>query len=380
MNGRTLPDGLEWHPATRQLWIRTQDLADIALRDPHIDLAPDSDRDRADLPDEDAVPTVAQFFELWYHRGANHPVFRHHLRKAYSAGSSSRYHDTFADLAARRLAQLPPAGDLVSSFIAPYCLDSTFRSMGFPEREWGRLAKVYRVVMFVIKLRFRAVLRLEPRQRLAFEAALRHLRSSVEELLRADRPSPLVTAFQEYASAHDRHVWADVATIGQLLAAGVPQVTTGLAVACRSALADPALLGRIRTGEVGADEVAEEAMRLTPPFLGVFGWVNESCDCLGLRLEPGSAVVVDIPAVNTDPARVEDPREFCPHRSRHANFTFGKGAHYCLGATSARAQIAPALRSIVDHPRRVDIEFDAVRLDNDGFSQTVRAFPYRLGG
>jgi len=232
--------------------------------------------------------------------------------------------------------------------------------------------------MFVIKQRFRGVRQLEPRQRLAFEAALRHLRSAVEALLRVDRPSPLVAAFQQYASTHGGYVWADVATIGQLLAAGVPQVTTGLAVACRSALADPVLLDRTRAGEVSVDEVAEEAMRLTPPFLGVFGWVNTVCDCLGLRLEPGSAVVVDIPAVNTDPARVGAPHDFCPHRSRHANFTFGKGAHYCLGATSARAQIAPALREIVDYPRRFDIEFEAVKLNNDGFSQSVRAFPFRL--
>jgi cytochrome P450 len=379
MTDEALPHGLEWNAATCQMWVRTQALADIALRDPHIDVALDSRRDRVNLPGEDAIPTVAQFFELWYHRGANHPVFRHELRKAYSLGSTSRYSDRFAELATKQVAQLPEAGDLVTSFVAPYCLNSTFCFMGFREREWTRLAKVYHVLMFVIRLRFQGALHLEPQQRQAFEAALSHLRSAVDELLRTDRPSPLVASFQAYAAGHGRYPWADVATIGQLLAAGVPQVTTGLAVACRSALADRTLLHRIRDGEVGADQVAEEAMRLTPPFLGVFGWVNAVCDCLGSRLQPGSAVVVDVPAVNTDPARIEDPHDFCPHRSRHTNFTFGKGAHYCLGGTSARAQIAFGLRGIVDYPRPIDIDFDSVKLNNDGFSQTVRAFPFRLG-
>lgn len=377
MTEHTSIAGLERDTTTGQWFIRTQHLADIALRDPHLGMTLDPDRASTEIPSSDATPTVAQFFELWYRRGANHPVLGPALRKAYGPGAVGTFEADFQRLAAARAAELPANGDLLEDFVLPYCLHSTFRLMGFPRAEWANLTKVYHVLMYVVRARFRGILEFDDRRQQAFASAMHHLRRAVDELRTGDRPTPLATALGQYADAEGPDPWGDMATIGQLLAAGVPQVTTGIAVAARELFGSPELLASVRAGEVDVAQVAEEAMRLNPPFLGVFAWVNEPCDCLGVRLEPRDPVVVDILAVNADPSRVSDPAEFCPARNRNANYTFGKGAHYCLGAASARLQIAAGLEALVglEHP----LKLGELRLDNDGFSLVAKAAPYAVG-
>ncbi|WJK33699.1 cytochrome P450 [Solwaraspora sp. WMMA2065] len=373
----TLPAGLTRRVDTKQWLVRSHDLADVVLRDPHIGMELAPDRDSVPLPTPGEIPSVAQFFELWYRRGANHPAFGRRLRRAYAPAAVADFAPTFVDLAMARAGALPPAGDLVADFVEPFCLDSTFQLMGFPPARWPMLAKVYRIIMLVIQARSRGVLDLPARQAAAFSTALRYLRAAMDELTAGTAVTPVVAAFQAHAEAEGPDPWADVAAVAQLLAAGVPQVTTGTAVACRCVYGDASLLAALREGTVDAADVAEEAMRLSPPFLGVFGWVLANCDCLGVRLRPGEAVVVDLVAVNRDPGRMTDPLAFCPGRSRNLNVTFGKGAHYCLGAASARLQVVAGLVGLVGNSR-VHPDVSGFRLTDDGFAQTARAFPYRV--
>ncbi|SCF35243.1 Cytochrome P450 [Micromonospora viridifaciens] len=373
---RRLPAGLSWRADTKQWLVHKHDLADVVLRDPHVGMELAPDRVPVPLPAPDEVPSVAQFFELWYQRGANQPAFGRHLRRAYAPAAVAGFAAPFTELAERRAAALPGAGDLVTDFVEPFCLDSTFLLMGFPPGRWPALAKVYRIIMSVLLARSRGVLDLPARQAAAFTTALRYLRAAVDELTAGAAVTPVVASLQAHAEAEGPDPWADVAAVAQLLAAGVPQVTTGTAVACRSAYGDPALLAALREGTSDASDVAEEAMRLAPPFLGVYGWVLADCDCLGVRLLPGEAVVVDIVAVNRDPDRMADPLAFCPGRSRSLNITFGKGAHYCLGAASARLQVVAGLVGLVGS-RGVHPDVSGFRLTDDGFAQAARAFPYR---
>ncbi|MFI7637841.1 cytochrome P450 [Nonomuraea sp. NPDC049400] len=359
-----LPDGLEWNPETRHWLVRTQALADIVLRDPHVGTLPANGV--ADTDHTDEVPSVSRFFNLWYLRGANHPEVAPDLRRVYNAGPLAGFRPVLGKLAAERRARLLGSGNLVEDFVAPYCLDSTFALMGFAEEDWATLTKVYHVLMFAVRKRFRGERELGERAGQAFESALVFLRSALGRA----QDVPLMQVLRAPAA----HPWADVALVGQLLAAGVPQVTTGLAVGCHALLGRPEVLDSVTRGEVTVEQVAEEAMRIHPPFLTIHGWTTEGCDCLGVRLEPGTAIVVDVQAVNNDPARVDDPESFCPARGRTTTFTFGKGAHYCLGATSARYQIAEALGALAADPLRVDAA--AMRVTSDPFSQTVSGLPY----
>lgn len=373
----TLPRGLHHDPATGQWRVRSQALADIVLRDPHIGTTPDPARAAVAPPGPDEIPSVAQFFDLWYRRGANHPTFKYQLRNAYNANSVAPFGSAFEELALAHAAALPAEGDLVGSFAEPYCLESTFALMGFPRAQWPSLTKAYHVVMFVIRQRFRGTGAMSDRGLAAFQSIMVFLRSAVAGLVEHGS-TPLARAFRDQDAAEGELPWANAATIGQLLAAGVPQVNTGAAVALRALFTGDGLLDQVRAGELDAEQVAEEAMRLHPPFLAIFGWVGEPCDCLGVRLEPGAAVVVDIAAVNADPDHVAEPAAFCPVRGKGANYTFGKGAHYCLGAASARLQIGAALRGVLAAGRDLAVDGARMALHDDGFSQTATALPYSL--
>ena len=356
--------------------IRTQELADIALRDPHIGMIVKPDRPPTELPAADSAPSVAQFFDLWYRYGANDSDIAPELRRAYGNSAVRRYTDGFAGLADAYRDRLPAQGDLVDAFVGPYCVDSTLLLMGFHRNRWPALAKVYRVLMFLIRRRLRGATALADSQRPTVDTALCYLRDATAELMATETPTPLVEALRAVADQRGGYVWADVAVISQLLAAGVPQVTTGLGIACRDLYGDPELLRAVRAGEVDAEQVAEESMRLTPPFLSVFGWVNEPCECLGESLAPGTALMVDIPAVNRDVERVPDPDRFCPARARSANYTFGRGTHYCLGANSARLQVSVGLARLAAGNRTLSIDTAGVTIENDGLAQSVRTVPY----
>jgi cytochrome P450 len=370
--------GLDHDQNTGQWFVRTQALADVVLRDPHTGMSPAPTRVAGEPPDAATVPSVTQFFDLWYRRGANHPMFGKELRRAYGASAVDRFTSEFTALATQQLADLPERGDLVAEFVAPYCLHSTFRLMGFARAEWPNLTKAYHVLMYVIRARTRGGAEPTGRAAAAFTTAVRYLGDAIDELMASTAGTPLVAACQAYARTAGRDRWADVATVGQLLAAGVPQVTTGLAVACRSLCANPGLLAAVRAGDVTAGGVAEESMRLHPPFLAMYCWVRDECDCLGVRLAPRTPLVIDIVAANTDPARTDRPTEFCPTRNLGTNLTFGKGAHYCPGATSARTMIGAALHAVAvaDRPPVVDVE--TTRIGDDGFARTVMAMPYVL--
>ncbi|MEU6714625.1 cytochrome P450 [Nonomuraea sp. NPDC046802] len=359
-----LPDGLEWDGETRQWLVRKRALAEVVLRDPHVGTLPANGV--ADTAHPDEVPSVSRFFNLWYLRGANHPELAPELRRVYNAGPLADFRPVLAELAAERRARLTGSGDLVEDFVAPYCLDGTFALMGFAEQDWASLTKVYHVLMFAVRSRFRGERELGERAEQAFASSLVFLRSALGRA----RDVPLMKVLR----APGALPWADVALVGQLLAAGVPQVRTGLAVACHALLGRPEVLEMVGRGEATVEQVAEEAMRIHPPFLTIYGWTTETCDCLGVRLEPGAAIVVDVRAVNNDPADVDGPESFCPARGRTTTFTFGKGAHYCLGATSARYQIAEALGALAADPLRIDAA--AMRVTDDGFSQTVSGLPY----
>jgi cytochrome P450 len=148
--------------------------------------------------------------------------------------------------------------------------------------------------------------------------------------------------------------------------AGIEPMIVGSSIACRDIWADPALLGALRSGTASADEIAEEVLRRNPPFGNIFRFVAEPCACLGVRLEPGTIVAVDIAAVNGR----------CPVRSRSAVLTFGKGAHYCLGANSARVQVAAGLRQLVAGRPSLRVDPAAARIDTHNNLKEVRALPY----
>jgi hypothetical protein len=100
----------------------------------------------------------------------------------------------------------------------------------------------------------------------------------------------------------------------------------------------------------------------------------------GHRLRRGDKVLLLIGSANRDERVFPDPDRFDLHRDTSAHLSFGRGTHFCLGASLARLEARVALEEV---QRRIpDWEVDESRLVRV-HSTNVRGFaslPISFGG
>ena len=374
----SLPEGLHWDPERNRLKVRNPQLADAVLRDPHIvtGIAHGRPGEAPRLPADGETPSIVGFFQLWYTVGPSYPRFSTELRKAFTKHTVEAFAERFRDVADHHLAAMPTRGDLVCDYLSPYFMHSTFSMIGVPEREWPNLTKVARLVIHLFKQQLRGVRQHDAREVAAFHTAMRYLKRLTDEMLDGDSDAPFLLAARRLAPL-DPSTWPVAALVGQLLMAGIEPMTVGAASAYRDLAARPDALAAARRGSLDMGQIAEEVMRLNPPFAHMFRFVAQPCDCLGTHLEPGTIVAIDIAAVNMAMAPARDSVAGCPVR-HSAVLTFGKGTHYCLGANSARVQVAVGLRQLVTAKPTLRLNTEAIRINTHNNLKEVRAIPYWL--
>lgn len=118
----------------------------------------------------------------------------------------------------------------------------------------------------------------------------------------------------------------------------------------RRLAADPSLAGN----------AVEEGMRLHPAAPATMRLAGEELVYGGVRFPAGTVLVLRADCANRDPEVFTDPDVFDITRpNAHQQVTFGGGAHYCLGAYLARAELEEALLALVK-------AMPGVRMDGPG--------------
>ena len=93
----------------------------------------------------------------------------------------------------------------------------------------------------------------------------------------------------------------------------------------------------------------EEALRFESPFRGHYRHVLRDTSLAGIELPAGSHLLLLWGAANRDPAHVDAPNEFRLNRtSVKDHVTFGKGAHFCVGAALARLEARIGLGMLLE--------------------------------
>ena len=88
----------------------------------------------------------------------------------------------------------------------------------------------------------------------------------------------------------------------------------------------------------------EELLRFEPPGPHVARFAAESDVVFhGQTIPAGSAVLLMLASANRDERHFDDPDTFDIHRKPGGHLTFGRGAHFCLGAPLARLEGRVAL-------------------------------------
>ncbi|MGV0837866.1 cytochrome P450 [Mycolicibacterium thermoresistibile] len=99
----------------------------------------------------------------------------------------------------------------------------------------------------------------------------------------------------------------------------------------------------------------EEVLRYEPPFRGHFRHVTTDTELSGVDLPAGSRLLLLWGAANRDPAHFDTPDSFRLDRpAGNGHITFGRGAHFCVGAALARLEAKVVIGRLLERTSRID--------------------------
>jgi cytochrome P450 len=124
----------------------------------------------------------------------------------------------------------------------------------------------------------------------------------------------------------------------------------------------------------------EEVLRMQPAALQACRYVTRDVELYGQTVPAGSTIMLIMAAANRD-RRVFPPDGdvFDIHRKPVQHLTFGRGAHFCLGAALARLEARIAIEEILKRFPDWEVDMDNAKLD----SSQVRGWatlPVHLSG
>jgi cytochrome P450 len=99
----------------------------------------------------------------------------------------------------------------------------------------------------------------------------------------------------------------------------------------------------------------EETLRYESPFRGHYRHVWRDTTLCEVDVPANSHLLLMWGAANRDPTQFESPNEFRLDRPKgKSHITFGKGAHFCVGAALARLEAHIVLRTLLDSTKWID--------------------------
>jgi cytochrome P450 len=129
-----------------------------------------------------------------------------------------------------------------------------------------------------------------------------------------------------------------------LLTAGLDTVTDTLTCFWAYLAQHPAERSRLATDPDIIPRAVEELLRWETPVPWVVRWAREERTIGEHVISAGHHALVNLSAVNVDPAAIADPLRVDFDRRGNRHIAFGGGPHRCLGAHLARRELRIALR------------------------------------
>lgn len=245
-------------------------------------------------------------------------------------------------------------GDLMSDFAVPLPATVIADLLGVPESERPRFQRWSRAILSADSSGWR-MLRALP----ALAAFVRYLRCLIEAR-RRDPRDDLTSALVAVEEAGDRLSTDElVAMLFLLLVAGHETTANLIGNGMLALLDDPETYEHLRRGTFEIPTAVEELLRYGSPLLtATERWASETTEICGTRIEKGDLVFAGLAAANRDPAVFESPDTLHLGRDPNPHLAFGKGIHYCLGASLARLEGEAAFRTLVQTPMRLRLAVD----------------------
>lgn len=133
-----------------------------------------------------------------------------------------------------------------------------------------------------------------------------------------------------------------------LLVAGNETTTNLIGTAIRQLAEDPAMMRRIHDDRSLVWNLMEESLRYEAPIQGFYRKARQDIELAGAPIKNGDPLCVLYAAGNWDPKEFDCPAKFNLDAARRDHLAFGKGVHYCLGASLARLEAEIAINAVLD--------------------------------
>ncbi len=128
--------------------------------------------------------------------------------------------------------------------------------------------------------------------------------------------------------------------VANLLVGGHDTTTSQIGCTLLTLMRHPDAVARLRSGDADVTSAVSETMRYEPSIGIIPRTVATPLDIGGVTRPAGTMVLLSVLMGNRDPAVWERPHAFEIDRFTRPDaprlFSFGTGAHYCLGASLAR--------------------------------------------
>jgi len=111
-------------------------------------------------------------------------------------------------------------------------------------------------------------------------------------------------------------------------------------------LTEPDRWRAVTSGDWAVTDVIDEFLRYETPTLFVARIPYEDIELGGVAVGAFAPLLVYLSAANRDPAAYDEPDAFRPGRSGPNPLSFAFGAHFCLGASLARAEAEVMLETL----------------------------------
>ncbi len=137
--------------------------------------------------------------------------------------------------------------------------------------------------------------------------------------------------------------------MAQLIAGGFESTTTSLGHAMLQLIRHPDQMAKLRADPSLIRNFVEEVIRYETPTQGLRRRTTRDVELAGTLIPEGSVVIVRYGAANRDEAKFACPHAFDMERKNAGqHLAFGAGAHFCVGAPLARAEIASGILAILE--------------------------------
>jgi cytochrome P450 len=124
--------------------------------------------------------------------------------------------------------------------------------------------------------------------------------------------------------------------------------------------ANPAVADELRSSPDRIPRFVEEVVRLEPPFKFHYRAVRRRCELGGAELQPGDRLMLLWASANRDPSVFEQPDSLkLDRRFPKQHLSFGRGAHFCIGAPLARLEARVIFEEVIARTKHIALRADS---------------------